>query len=897
MDRFICIHGHFYQPPRENPWLESIEWQESAYPYHDWNERITAECYAPNAASRILGAHDRIARIVNNYGRISFNFGPTLLAWLEPNAPDVYQAILRADVRSAERFGGHGSALAQAYNHMIMPLANERDRRTQVRWGVADFERRFGRRPDGMWLPETAVDIDTLEALAEAEIRFTILAPSQAARFRPLVEAEAQAQADTEGQAEGQAEAEAEAEAEGRDGGRAAGPANGRGAPSAEAEWTDVSGGRIDTTRAYVQRLPSGRSIALFFYDGPISRAVAFERLLSSGERFAHRITNAFHGEDRRSQLAHIATDGETYGHHHGAGEMALAYALSHIKQASLGRLTNYAQYLELHPPRHEVEIVENTAWSCVHGVGRWRTDCGCNSGGRAGWNQAWRGPLRDALDWLRDELAPRYAAAAAELLREPWAARDDYIAVILDRSPAARDRFLERHARRELSPEERVRVWKLLEMQRQAMLMYTSCGWFFDELSGIETVQVIQYAGRAVQLADQLFDEPVEPGFLQRLERAKSNLPDQGDGRRIYEKQVAAARLDLEKVAAHYAVSSLFETYQDPARVHCYTVRVQDRRSGEAGRARLVLGRATVTSEITEESRHFLIGAVRVVDHTVGGGAAPFEDEASYRRVADEVVSAFRNADFTATMRLMERHFNAEQYSLRSLFRDEQRRVIEKAMSTSITQAEASYRQIYERNAPLMRFLRGLSIPQPAEFEAAAELVINSELRREASADRVDVERMLSLMGEAQEGDIRLDDEGVAFRLSHTMERAMRRFFERPDDEARLDRIAELVGLLPSLPFTVNVWTVQNMFWDMMKRVLPARRARAATGDADAVAWVERFTALGRALQILVEEAERDEPPDPVPVGRPEPEAQDAAGAAGERSRSAGAAPAARRG
>src|SRR5215210_63878 len=457
MQRYLCIHGHFYQPPRENPWLEAVEVQDSAYPYHDWNERVTAECYAPNAKSRILDGERRIESIVNNYAQISFNFGPTLLAWLEQKKPEVYRSILEADELSRQRFSGHGSALAQGYNHIILPLANTRDKRTQILWGLADFERRFGRPAEGMWLPETAVDLESLDLMAEAGVRFTVLEPHQA-------------------------------------------------------RWRDVEGVRIDSTQPYEVALPSGRRIAVFFYDGAISRAVAFEGLLESGERFADRLLSAVPAEPERDRLINIATDGETYGHHHRYGEMALSYALHHIEANGWAKLTNYGEYLELHPPDHEVEIVENTSWSCVHGVGRWREDCGCHTGGRPGSSQAWRAPLRRALDWLRDELAPRYEAAAGELFRDPWTARDGYAEVLFDRSPESVTAFLGRQAAGP-PPEgaDRVRALRLLELQRHAMLMYTSCGWFFHDLAGIETVQVLRYAGRVVQLAEQLFKGPFE--------------------------------------------------------------------------------------------------------------------------------------------------------------------------------------------------------------------------------------------------------------------------------------------------------------------------------------------------------------------------------------------------
>ncbi|MCU0562302.1 MAG: malto-oligosyltrehalose trehalohydrolase, partial [Desulfobacterales bacterium] len=447
MEKYICIHGHFYQPPRENAWLEAVELQDSAYPYHDWNERVTAQCYATMATSRLLDEKGLIRGITNNYARISFNFGPTLLTWLERHAPAVYVAILDADRESRARFSGHGAAIAQAYNHIIMPLANRRDKETQVRWGLRDFERRFGRPPEGMWLPETAADLATLEILAAHGIAFTILSPRQARRVRR----------------------------------------HGAG------DWQEVGGGRIDPSRPYRVALPSGRSLTLFFYDDPISRAVAFEGLLADGLRFADRLMDGFDETRQDSQLVHIATDGESYGHHFHKGNMALAAALDAIGDRQPARLTVYGEYLERHPPEWEVEIHENSSWSCVHGIERWRSDCGCNSGGRPGWRQAWRAPLREALDWLRDALCPAYEEAMAPLGLDPWGARDAYIGVIHDRETASVDAFFAAQCGRPLTPDEKIRALQLLELQRHALLMYTSCGWFFDELSGLETVQVIQ--------------------------------------------------------------------------------------------------------------------------------------------------------------------------------------------------------------------------------------------------------------------------------------------------------------------------------------------------------------------------------------------------------------------
>ncbi len=493
MDRYVCIHGHFYQPPRENPWLEAIELQDSAAPYHDWNERITRECYAPNSVSRILDDQERIVKLVNNYARISFNFGPTLLSWLEVKAPEVYAAVLAADQQSRATFSGHGSAIAQVYNHVIMPLATRRDRVTQIRWGIGDFEHRFGRAPEGMWLAETAVDLETLELLAGAGIGFTILAPHQAARVRAL----------------------------------------------GDKTWQEINGATIDTALPYRQRLPSGRSIAIFFYNGAIARAVAFEGLLSQGEQFIERLVGAFVADRAGPQLVHIATDGESYGHHHRFGDMALAYGLEQIPARQLAQLTNYGEYLEKHPPRHEVEIVEKSSWSCAHGIDRWWTDCGCNTGGHATWNQKWRTPLRNALDWLRDQVAPQWERQARQFFGDPWAVRDDYIKVLLDRSPSNVANFYARHAARPLTPAQTTTAIKLLELQRHAMLMYTSCGWFFDDLAGIETIQVLQLCrprratgpGLVRRFNRRAFHKPPRSGPEQsaRSRRRRTNLPALG--------------------------------------------------------------------------------------------------------------------------------------------------------------------------------------------------------------------------------------------------------------------------------------------------------------------------------------------------------------------------------
>ncbi len=806
MERYICVHGHFYQPPRENAWLEAIEVQDSAYPYHDWNARVTAECYATNAVSRILDGDGCITDIVNNYASISFNFGPTLLMWLEERRPDVYRSILEADRDSIERFSGHGSALAQCYNHMIMPLANRRDKVTQVRWGVEDFRHRFGRDPEGMWLPETAVDLETLDVLAEHGIAFTILSPYQAGRVR------------------------------------------GRG----DTAWTDVAGGKVDPTTPYRVELPSGRSIAVFFYDGPVSRAIAFEGLLNRGEDFAARLMGAFDRERERTQLVHIATDGESYGHHHRHGEMALSYALRVIHDTEGVSLTNYGEFLERHPPEMDAEIIENTSWSCAHGIERWRSDCGCSSGGHPGWNQKWRAPLRAALDWLRDQLAPRYESAASELFADPWATRDAYVRVVLDRSPGNRDAFLADRSRGSVTGDDAVRAFKLLELQRHAMLMYTSCGWFFDELSGIETVQVMQYAGRAVQLAADLFGEDLEPAFLERLAAAPSNIPEHGDGARIYRTFVRPAMVDLPKVGAHYAMASMFEDFAQRDSVACYTVERRRFHLQEAGRARVVLGVAAVASEITGEAAELTFGVLHFGDHNLNGGVRAFRGDQAFDDMVREVSRVFARADFPETLRLLEAHVGETIYSLRTLFRDEQRLVLDRVLEETLVDIEGIYRRIYLQNAPLMLFLGDLDVPTPRPFQAAAEAVLNSDIRRALESPDFDRERVDSLMNDAAAHRVDLDGPGLGLALAGTLERMAEALLGELDLDG-LERMRDAVELARTPPLEVNLWRSQNLFWEMREGGYPELLRRAENGDEEAQARVVAFNALGRALYVRV--------------------------------------------
>jgi alpha-amylase/alpha-mannosidase (GH57 family) len=508
----LIIHGHFYQPPRENPWTGIVDNEPGAAPFHDWDERIHSECYRPNAFISVSANGEE--RNVNNYAGISFNFGPTLLGWLERNHADTYARIIEADRESAIARGGHGNAIAQAYGHAILPLCNEPDLRTQIRWGIGDFRFRFKREPEAMWLPETACNDAVLSALIDEGLRYAILAPHQAARVR-----------------------------------RTAGSQNSSN-DLEDSKWRDADEQSIDTSLAYryAHRDLPGKSITVFFYDGPTSRAIAFEKVLRSSRELIDQLERSV---DRR-EMENVATDGETYGHHFKFGDVCLAHALAFEAPQRGFAITNYGAYLDAHPPEFEVQIDngpdgQGTSWSCRHGVARWRSDCGCHTGGEPEWNQKWRGPLRQALDFLRDENVAHFEATRGRLFTDPWQARDGSIALILDQYHS-REQFLYEHAGRLLSAHEQWRALAFLELQRMLLLMYTSCGWFFSDISGIETIQILKYAGRAIDLMDQLELPPARERFLEILSEAGSNKSEMGNGADIYQKYVEPLRPSAAK-------------------------------------------------------------------------------------------------------------------------------------------------------------------------------------------------------------------------------------------------------------------------------------------------------------------------------------------------------------
>ena len=774
--RAIVIHGHFYQPPRENPWLEAVEVQDSAAPFHDWNTRITAECYAPNTAARRVDQANRILDIVDNFERISFDVGPTLFAWLEREAPAVARAIVSADRASVAARGGHGNAFAQVYNHQIMPLASRADKVTQVQWGLADFRRRFGREAEGLWLPETAADDETLEVLAEAGVKFTILAPGQAHRVRPL----------------------------------------------AGGAWQEV-GAAVDPSRPYQWRGPRGLTLALFFYDGPISRAIAFEHVLERGEKLAARLTAAFSAERNGPQLVHCATDGESYGHHFRFGEMALASALEQLAGDDTVELTNYGAFLAAHPPTWEAQIQQGSSWSCAHGVERWRADCGCRV--RADWHQRWRAPLREALDWLRDLVDPFYAARAGVWLRDPWAARDAYVGVVLDRSPAELDAFLHEHQRVPLDAAARLETRRLLELQRNRMLMYTSCGWFFDEISGLEPVQVLRYAAMALQYLRDLGGGHHEPEFEKRLSAAPSNVAEYGDGGEVYRRLVMPTVVDLRRVVAHYAITDLFEDHPDDAAVHAYRVARLDQARDAYGGTTLRIAHVRVQSQITGEGWEAMYALLHFGGHDVTCALRAWEGRAAYDRMKEDLLRRFAHHSLADMVRGLDEFFPAE-FALPHLFLDERRQVLARVIASVLDKHEETYRRIWEENHKLVRYLRQADAPIPEALAIVARHVLEQEARAELARlgdGGALPERAVELVREARALGLTLDLTPATPALRRAVLGALDAVAAEPGAE-RVAAVQRLVQEAGVLGVDFGLWEAQNRLFEIWRAQPEAR-------------------------------------------------------------------------
>lgn len=772
---FLTIHGHFYQPPRENPWLEAVELQDSASPFHDWNERINNECYNPNSVSKIVDNRNQILDVVNNYRFMSFNFGPTLLSWMEEYAPLAYERVVKADIDSVQEHEGHGNAIAQVYNHMIMPLANERDKQTQVIWGINDFETRFGRKPEGMWLAETAVDDDSLRVLAEHGIKYTILSPYQALKVRKI----------------------------------------------GDKDWFDVSWGNIDPAQAYRYYIKSapGKFIDLFFYDGAISKSVAFDEILKDGNKFIRRLKEGISEGRDYTQLINIATDGESYGHHTKFGDMALAYILR-VKAKEEGfTIVNYAQYLAKHPSLMEVDIKQSSSWSCFHGVGRWKEDCGCSTGGHPGWNQKWRKPLRDALDYLRDELVSVFEKEGKKYLKKPWEARNNYIAVILDRSELNIKQFQKENFVADLSEEQKVRAMELLEMQRQAMLMYTSCGWFFSEISGIETTQIMKYAARAMQLAQNFCKKDLEKHFLELLSEAKSNFLEFGTGKEIFENFVKPSVVTTKQVASLWAVSSLYEDFEDEEDVYCYRIKKHSYKQVQKGTSKLVMGHIEVQSKVTLQKSNLMFALVQYSGGDFHCAIREFSDETSYNNIQKELFRIFMLNPLTEIIRALDEDFGREYFTLKDIFIEERRKILQIMLKGKMKKFAQTYQEMYTEGKSSIYHMQTLGLSIPDEFKIAAGYSLSRQFNdlivfSGGFLDHDVIQQAMDINFETKKLGIEIDKSPTNKVFSQKVTQNISRLaqnFEIQQAEATL----ELFENIEKLELNVDIAEAQNIYFN----------------------------------------------------------------------------------
>lgn len=773
-DIYLTIHGHFYQPPRENPWLEAIELQDSALPFHDWNERINKECYNPNSVSKIVDSRNRILDVVNNYAHMSFNFGPTLLSWMEQFAPLTYERIIKADIESIAEHNGHGNAIAQVYNHIIMPLANENDKQTQVKWGIRDFEYRFGRKPEGMWLAETAVDDDTLRVLVENGIKFTILSPYQALRIKE----------------------------------------------KGSKEWVDVSWGNIDPARAYRYYIKSapGKFIDLFFYDGAISKSVAFDELLKDGNRFIKRLKEGVSDCRNFPQLINIATDGESYGHHTKFGDMALAYVLQIRAKDEGFKLTNYAEFLDLFGSDTEVDIKQASSWSCFHGVGRWKEDCGCSTGGHPGWNQKWRKPLRDALDYLRDELAVTFEEQGSKYFENPWIVRNHYIDVMLDRSTMNVKKFQQENFLPDLSDEDKIKAMELLEMQRQLLLMYTSCGWFFSEISGIETVQIMKYAARAMQIAARYTDKNLEENFLNILSQAKSNLPEYGTGKDIFERFVKPSVVTAKQIASLWAISSLYQDFEDEENVYCYTIKKHAYKKVQKGNSTFVIGHIEIQSRITMIKYNMMFALMQYSGGDFHCAIKEYSDDAEFNNIRVSLIKTFMMNPLTEIIRSLDEYFGKEYFTLKDIFIEERRKILQVLLKGKLAKFAATYQDMYDEGKGSIYHLQSLGLKIPDEFKIAAGYALSRKfndivVHSGGFLDDDAIQQAMDVNFEARRMEVNLDKAASNQIFSKKILQNVNRLVHSFEIQ-QADVVLELFDHIEKLELQVDIAEAQNIFY-----------------------------------------------------------------------------------
>lgn len=767
-----------------------------------------------------MDATGHIVDIVNNYRNISFNFGPTLLSWMEVHAPATYKLILNADRESMARHNGHGAAIAQCYNHTILPLANERDQQTQIKWGVADFQYRFGRNPESIWLAETAINQVTLNILTEFDFKYIILSPYQAERIRTLNQE--------------------------------------------NAAWKGVQDGNIDIRRPYRCFATDGdgqkikdRFIDIFFYHGPLSRAISFEHILGNAGKFSDKIEAAF-GTKQETKIVSVATDGETYGHHEQFGDLGLAYLLTIAAPVRDIIPTNYAAYLEISPPKFEVEIKkgpggEGTAWSCAHGVGRWYRNCGCSTGGEAGWNQEWRQPLRDALNDLNEQLGQICEREAENIFHDFWAARENYIGVILDRSAEKVDEFLGQHLKDASIHEIRCKAMCLMEIQRNAQLMFTSCGWFFTELSGLETVQILKYAARAIELAAEFTDGRLEESFIGNLSKAKSNISSYEDGAWIYTNFVLPAKISFGHIVNHYAISAMFDALQDDKKVFSYDIEDHFQESIKLANKEILFGKIRVTSQVTLNSGEYAFVLINqengehldCIVHKENGNDWNFE------AAKNEILEILKEDAPVDINEMTRKVWRGDSYLLADMPAEERQKIVDKILAMQLQETYSIYKKIYEDNYGLMRMIARSGLKLPDELILPTKITFSRIIFDEINSfnleePKTNFQNSINAARLAEKLDLPLELEDA----THVFQKAFEKIIDHLNTDFSLElvkKLEELVQVSDKLFLKLHKTPIQNAIFILLKQKVLPEIEKIIAGESDQ----ERYDSIAGILRV----------------------------------------------
>ncbi|MDH5720646.1 MAG: DUF3536 domain-containing protein [Spirochaetia bacterium] len=806
MKKYICIHGHFYQPPRENPWINEIESEKTAFPYKNWNQRIANECYSPNTFARILNEEKKIVRILNNYSRMSHNIGPTLLQWLQKYEFETYQNIIEADMISREKFSGHGAAIAQAYNHIIMPLASLRDKKTQVKWGIADFIDRYERYPEGLWLPETAVDTETLEVLAEHEIKFTILAPHQAKSIRHLN----------------------------------------------ASDWIEVASHGIDTTMAYLAKLPSGKTINLFFYNGGLSHAVSFGNLLRDGKAFADRLIQADFPAKRDYSLMHIAVDGETFGHHHRFGEMALAFCLNEIEKSN-AQITVYAEFLEKHPPEYEVQINENTSWSCAHGIERWRDDCGCKTGLNPSWRQLWRKPLRESLNWLRDYVNKHFEKKAEEIFENVWRARNKYIHIVLSNHESKIEKFLSTELKNNKDPKIKTEALLLMELQYNLLMMFTSCAWFFDDITDIATQYVLRFAVRGIEIAEKLFEIEIYEKYKSLIHNARSNTNSNKTGAVIVEKQLLPDRVDPLLITIHFALSLLDKPVEE-IETYNYTILHTEKKEYISEKALISTGKMKIVNNKILETSEIYYTIVQEKPYHIHCYASFYHEIQNIENFHESLEDIVKSENLVELIRFLNSRFR-KQYLLQNLLKDFIQKYSYNKIEEAMNEILRGESRILVQNYRLLAFLAQNSLEIPHPLMLSLSNIYTKGISRLFEKKEIDIRRLKKYLNQAKFFSLSLHTSEIefaaSFQISEKMKRLLHQMKSIETEIKLLHEINETIEILNKAVFELDTWRVQNFYYKIYKRRYKIMSEKSSKGISAATEWLKVFNQLGENLHI----------------------------------------------